>query len=370
MYPSQQLMAALASGQLEEDPEQLALAKKLDALIDAVVARKAQKIWRGWGRGWGRKADDVAVKGLYLWGGVGRGKSMLMDYFVRGAAADFGLAVKRFHFHDFMVAVHESVHQARQASQSDPTAKVMRALTEGADVVCFDEMEVRDIADAMILARVMADYMRLGGVVIATSNRHPDDLYKHGLQRARFLPFIAALKESTEIVEMRGDVDWRRRALAGLAGWYHPLNAASAKALGDAMAQLSGELSGGIEAHPLAVSLGGRGRSLTIPQAASRVGWIDFADICGVPLAAADYLVVAERFAGLLVGNIPQLTDALQNEARRFMWLVDALYEKKCFLIASAETDINTLYQGHQWHAEFPRTQSRLQEMSRLPIKA
>ena len=363
MYPSQQLMAALASGQLEEDPEQLALAKKLDALIDAVVARKSQKTWRGWGR----KAD-APIKGLYLWGGVGRGKSMLMDYFVRGAAAEFGLAVKRFHFHDFMVAAHDAVHQARQASQSDPTAKVMRALTEGADVVCFDEMEVRDIADAMILARVMADYMRLGGVVIATSNRHPDDLYKHGLQRARFLPFIAALKESTEIVEMRGGIDWRRRALAGLAGWYHPLNAASAKALGDAMAQLSGELSGGIEAHPLAVSLGGR--TLTIPKAASRVGWIDFADICGVPLGAADYLLVAERFAGLLISNIPPLTDALQNEARRFMWLVDALYEKKCFLIASAETDINTLYQGHQWHAEFPRTQSRLQEMSRLPIKA
>ena len=357
-------MAALASGQLEEDPEQLALAKKLDALIDAVVARKAQKIWRGWGRGWGRKADAAGVKGLYLWGGVGRGKSMLMDYFVRGASADFGLAVKRFHFHDFMVAAHDAVHQARQANKSDPTAKVMRALTEGADVVCFDEMEVRDIADAMILARVMADYMRLGGVVIATSNRHPDDLYKHGLQRARFLPFIAALKEFTEIVEMRGGVDWRRRALAGLAGWYHPLNAASANALAAAMAQLSG----GIEAHPLAVALGGR--TLTIPKAASRVGWIDFAEICGVPLAAADYLLVAERFAGLLVGNIPPLTDALQNEARRFMWLVDALYEKKCFLIASAETDINTLYQGHQWQAEFPRTQSRLQEMSRLPIKA
>lgn len=349
----------MASGQLEEDPEQLVLAKKLDALIDAVCARKSQKTWRGWGR----KADDAGVKGLYLWGGVGRGKSMLMDYFVRGAVADFGLAVKRFHFHDFMVAAHNAVHQARQATKSDPTAKVMAELTEGADVVCFDEMEVRDIADAMILARVMADYMRLGGVVIATSNRHPDDLYKHGLQRERFLPFIAALKEFTEVVEMCGSVDWRRRALAGLAGWYHPLNAASAKALGEAMAQLSG----GIEAHPLSVSLGGR--RLTIPKAASRVGWIDFAEICGVPLAAADYLLVAERFAGLLISNIPPLTDALQNEARRFMWLVDALYEKKCFLIASAETDINTLYQGHQWQAEFPRTQSRLQEMSRLPTK-
>jgi cell division protein ZapE len=259
-----------------------------------------------------------------------------------------------------MTAVHAIVHKEREMGNADPTASVMEQLTKGADVICFDEMEVRDIADAMIIARVMDGYMRRGGVLVVTSNRHPDDLYLDGLQRERFLPFIAALKEYNAVVEMGGDIDWRQRVLDGVPGWYYPLDDKA----DDAMAAVLDQLTGGVEQQPVTVMIAGR--EVTIPAAASGVGMIDFSAICGVPLAAADYLVLAERFAGLLICHIPRLSDALQNEARRFIWLVDAFYDRKRFLIASAECEIDQIYAGSQWQAEFPRTVSRLGEMTRL----
>jgi cell division protein ZapE len=381
---AQQLISRISTGQLQEDPEQLIIANRMDALIETLVREKS-----GWfpGRKWlsgilawlkhnqglkhnqakdhhdgkPRRHSTGQPKGIYLWGGVGRGKSMLMDSFVQLARQVHGLKVSRFHFHDFMTAAHAQVHEERQQGKTDPTAGVMTRLTHGADVICFDEMEVRDIADAMIIARVMDGYMKSGGVLIATSNRHPDDLYQDGLQRERFLPFIEALKTYNDVIEMQGETDWRRRVLAGIPGWYHPLNTAADMAMQTAMEQLSG----GIPLHPVVVPMAGR--ELTVDKAAGGAAWMSFDALCAVPLAAADYLLLAERFAGMLISHIPKLNDANQNEARRFMWLVDAFYDRKRFLICSAETPIHDLYQGHQWKAEFPRTMSRLQEMSRLP---
>ena len=367
---TKQLLARISAGQLKEDPEQLMIAHKMDALIAALVARKS-----GWfsGRKWladlmpWRKPSaahgqhDGEMKGIYLWGGVGRGKSMLMDSFVELARQAYGLTVSRFHFHDFMLTAHAQVHKERQKGTTDPTAGVVTHLTDGADVICFDEMEVRDIADAMIIARVMDGYMKSGGVLIATSNRHPDDLYQDGLQRERFLPFIKALKTHNDVVEMQGETDWRQRVLAGIPGWYHPIDAKTDTAMQQAMDQLSG----GMPLHQVVVPMAGR--EFTVNKTAAGVAWMDFSELCAVPLAAADYLMLAERFAGLLISHIPRLSDSTQNEARRLMWLVDAFYDRKRFLICSAETAINDLYEGHQWKAEFPRTMSRLQEMSRMP---
>ena len=370
---SQHLLTRIRAGQLEEDPEQLVIAHKMDALIRALVARKPSWFAKGrvltsllpnplrWRHQEATSDHHGQTKGIYLWGGVGRGKSMLMDSFAQIAKQDYGLKVSRFHFHDFMIAAHAEVHQERQKGTNDLTAGVMAHLTKGADVICFDEMEVRDIADAMILARVMDGYMKSGGVLIATSNRHPDDLYQDGLQRERFLPFIEALKTHNNVIEMQGETDWRRRVLAGIPGWYHPLDASADQAMRGVMEQLSG----GIPWHPVVVPMAGR--ELTVDKAAAGVAWMDFDALCAVPLAAADYLALAERFAGLLISDIPKLNDTRQNEARRLMWLVDAFYDRKRFLICSAETAIGDLYDGHQWKAEFPRTMSRLQEMSRLP---
>jgi cell division protein ZapE len=343
----------IRSGHLAVDMAQRDIAIRLDMLIDALAVKKPVGLF-----GFGRK--KLPVKGLYLWGGVGRGKSMLMDMFVQLASREHGIHVCRYHFHDFMTAVHAIVHKEREMGNADPTASVMEQLTKGADVICFDEMEVRDIADAMIIARVMDGYMRRGGVLVVTSNRHPDDLYLDGLQRERFLPFIAALKEYNAVVEMGGDTDWRQRVLDSVSGWYYPLDDKA----DDAMVAVLDQLTGGVEQQPVTVMIAGR--EVTIPAAANGVGMIDFSAICGVPLAAADYLVLAERFAGLLICHIPRLSDALQNEARRFIWLVDAFYDRKRFLIASAECDIDQIYTGNQWQAEFPRTVSRLGEMTRL----
>ena len=343
----------IKSGHLAVDMAQRDIAIRLDMLIDSLTTKKPAGLF-----GFGRKT--LPVKGLYLWGGVGRGKSMLMDMFVQLASREHGIHVCRFHFHDFMTVVHAIVHKEREMGNADPTASVMEQLTKGADVICFDEMEVRDIADAMIIARVMDGYMRRGGVLVVTSNRHPDDLYLDGLQRERFLPFIAALKEYNAVVKMGGNTDWRQRVLDGVPGWYYPLDDKA----DDAMAAVLDQLTGGVEQQPVTVKIAGR--EVTIPAAANGVGMIDFSAICGVPLAAADYLVLAERFAGLLICHIPRLSDALQNEARRFIWLVDAFYDRKRFLIASAECEIDQIYAGSQWQAEFPRTVSRLGEMTRL----
>ncbi len=352
MLLAEELSQRINDGELDVDLEQMHAAEILDTLLGNLLA--AKNTFRIFSR------EKTPIKGVYLWGGVGRGKSMLMSEFAR-IAAKRGLKVKKFHFHDFMIETHRQVHQNRETSMSDPTANVVARLIGHADLVCFDEMEVRDIADAMIIARVMEGFMRDGGVLVTTSNRQPDDLYEHGLQRERFLPFIASLKRHCQICHMREVTDWRQSRLAGLKGWFSPLGPATNQAIGEAFATLAR----GFTITPVSVTV--TGRRIDIAEVAGGVAKICFDDLCARPLAAADYLALAGRFAGLVLTDIPTLGDATQNEARRFMWLVDAFYEKDRFLICSAETSIAEVYQGRQWQAEFPRTCSRLIQMARLP---
>jgi cell division protein ZapE len=371
LYPSQKLAAKIDAKVLHADPAQAAIAILLDQLIDrlqtaALLRRKWPMMIRqiiGSLFGWMLLPDQAPVKGMYIYGGVGRGKTMLMDMFHESVAAQ-GLAqpnlpvIWRLHFHDFMVLAQDVIHQARSKGADDPIEMAAADLACRGAVICFDEMEVRDIADAMILARLFSGMLKRGVIVVATSNRHADDLYKDGLHRDRFLPFIDLLKKRCEMCQLDDGTDWRSAVLADLPAWHVPAQTARPQ-LDSAFDKLAGGAA--ITAETIRVA----GRDITIERAAVDVGFASFASLCDVPLGARDYLAIAGRFAGLVVSDVPQFTDANENVARRFMWLIDALYDRGRFLIASADADIGNLYQGHQWQFEFARTASRLGEMAK-----
>ena len=336
-------------GQINDDAPQRAAITPLDALLDQLAAKKSRF----------RFKSKPVPKGLYLYGGVGRGKSMIMDMFA-AEARQCGIKTARFHFHDFMAAVHDQIHDPKLAKEEDPARHVAAAITGGAKVLCFDEMEVRDIADAMIVARVMGGFFDDGGVVVATSNRHPDDLYENGLHRDRFLPFIAQLKDKVTLHEMVSPTDHRQRLLAAMPAWYHPLGAAADQAMAEGFARLT-------QGHDLEeVTVTVAGRPIAFDHTANNIAKVSFNQICGTALAARDYLALADRYSGLLICDIPMLDDELRNETRRLMWLVDAFYDRGRFLVCSAEADIETLYKGEAWQKEFPRTVSRLTEMTKI----
>ncbi|MDG2490700.1 MAG: cell division protein ZapE [Alphaproteobacteria bacterium] len=375
LYPSQRLAAKIAAKTLHADPAQAAVAARLDQLIDRLQAaalsrRKLPMVIRQImgqiiGQLFGRMLppDQSPAKGLYIYGGVGRGKTMLMDMFHDSVVAQ-GLnrpdlpAVWRLHFHDFMVLAQDVIHQARSTGADDPIEMAAADLARRGAVICFDEMEVRDIADAMILARLFSGMLKRGVIVVATSNRHADDLYKNGLHRDRFLPFIDLLKQRCEMCQLDDGTDWRGAVLADLPAWHVPSQTARPQ-----LESAFDKLAGGVEITAETIRVAGR--DITIERAAGDVGFASFASLCDVPLGARDYLAIAGRFAGLVLSDVPQFTDANENVARRFMWLIDALYDRGRFLIASAEADIGHLYQGHQWQFEFVRTASRLGEMAK-----
>ena len=375
LYPSQRLAAKIAAKTLHADPAQAAVAARLDQLIDRLQAaalsrRKLPMVIRQImgqiiGQLFGRMLppDQSSAKGLYIYGGVGRGKTMLMDMFHDSVVAQ-GLnrpdlpAVWRLHFHDFMVLAQDVIHQARSTGADDPIEMAAADLARRGAVICFDEMEVRDIADAMILARLFSGMLKRGVIVVATSNRHADDLYKNGLHRDRFLPFIDLLKQRCEMCQLDDGTDWRGAVLADLPAWHVPSQTARPQ-----LESAFDKLAGGVEITAETIRVAGR--DITIERAAGDVGFASFASLCDVPLGARDYLAIAGRFAGLVLSDVPQFTDANENVARRFMWLIDALYDRGRFLIASAEADIGHLYQGHQWQFEYARTASRLGEMAK-----
>ena len=375
LYPSQRLAAKIAAKTLHADPAQAAVAARLDQLIDRLQAaalsrRKLSMVIRQImgqiiGQLFGRMLppDQSPAKGLYIYGGVGRGKTMLMDMFHDSVVAQ-GLnrpdlpAVWRLHFHDFMVLAQDVIHQARSTGADDPIEMAAADLARRGAVICFDEMEVRDIADAMILARLFSGMLKRGVIVVATSNRHADDLYKNGLHRDRFLPFIDLLKQRCEMCQLDDGTDWRGAVLADLPAWHVPSQTARPQ-----LESAFDKLAGGVEITAETIRVAGR--DITIERAAGDVGFASFASLCDVPLGARDYLAIAGRFAGLVLSDVPQFTDANENVARRFMWLIDALYDRGRFLIASAEADIGHLYRGHQWQFEFARTASRLGEMAK-----
>jgi cell division protein ZapE len=302
------------------------------------------------------------LKGLYIYGEVGRGKTMLMDLFYEASPVQ---RRRRAHFHEFMIDVHERVHGLRQKMKvgeyagEDPIELVAKDLAREAWLLCFDEFHVTDIADAMILGRLFAQLFTRGVVVVATSNVAPVDLYKDGLNRALFVPFIDMLEAHMDIVRLASRTDFRLEKLAGLPVWYVPADEAADAALDDAWRRLARENDGA--AQELAL----KGRTIHVPRAAMGVARFSFHDLCEQPLAAADYLRIAHEYHTIILDHIPVMTFDNRNAAKRFIILIDTLYDMNVKLIASAAAEPDALYRADEGYEaqEFRRTASRLIEM-------
>jgi cell division protein ZapE len=343
------------------DPAQAALAEKLDALCVQLKGYRAEGKPRGFARFLGVKPAEPP-RGLYVHGEVGRGKTMLMDLFFEAAEA---APKRRAHFHAFMADVHARLHAWRQARKKgeatgeDPIAPVAAELAREASLLCFDEFAVRDIADAMILARLFSALFAAGVVMVATSNVAPDDLYRDGLNRALFLPFVALLKERCDIAELSARTDYRLEKLTRAPVYYTPLGPKADAALESAFLSLTGRPRG----EPTRIEL--LGRFLDVPQAIDGVARFDFDALCRRPLGSADYLALGRRFHTLIIDRIPVMSPNERNEAKRFIILIDALYDMRVKLVASAAAEPEDLFDGHEGAEafEFARTASRLVEM-------
>jgi cell division protein ZapE len=351
------------SGTIERDPAQMALIDKLSELTEALKQYElaSKKSSLGWL--FAKSGPKVAPKGLYIWGGVGRGKTMLMDLFFDESPIR---QKKRFHFHAFMADVHERIHAQRAlikrsgAKDGDPIVPVADALSEDMKLLCFDEFYVVDIADAMILGRLFERFFENGVTLVATSNVKPDALYPDGLNRQLFLPFIALLKSRVDVVELEARTDFRLEKLSQATTYFSPLNKAARDGLDQAWADLTGASTSGARAE-----LEMKGRTVIIPCTAQGVARASFDDVCNKPLGAADYLVMARLYHSFILDEIPYLTLASANAARRFINFIDALYNYRVKLIASAVDRPDRLYSaktGNELFA-FDRTVSRLIEM-------
>lgn len=306
--------------------------------------------------------DNGAPHGLYVHGEVGRGKTMLMDLFFQQCPIDHK---RRAHFHEFMTEVHERIYGFRQQvsrgeiPDADVIALTANAIFEQAWLLCFDEFHVTDIADAMILGRLFARLFELGTVVVATSNVAPEDLYKGGLNRSLFLPFIAQIEEHMSVLRLEARTDFRLEKLAGVKMWLVPADAAAAAALDKAWAKMTGNA----PRRPRDISI--KGRNLHVPCSANGVARFSFADLCEQPLAASDYLRLARDYHTLMIDRIPVMDYPERNAAKRFITLIDTLYDNGVKLMASAAADPLSLYLASDGveASEFKRTSSRLIEM-------
>lgn len=350
--------AALAGGELKPDAAQERAARKLTALAQLLEKKRGFSLF-------GRKAE--APKGLYIWGDVGRGKTLLMDFFFEEARLE---KKRRAHFNSFMVDVHARIHAERQRMErrreperalkngsGDPIPVVAKALAEDARLLCFDEFQVTDVADAMILGRLFDRLFADGVTVVATSNTPPDRLYEGGLNRQLFLPFIEEIKQQLEVVELNGPTDYRLQRLSGVKVYMTPLGAEADAAMDEAWRRLTDTIKG----KPLSLMV--LGRQLPVPQAARGVARFSFVELCDRPLAAADYLAVAQAFHTVLIDHIPVMTDNMHNVARRFTLLIDTLYDEGVKLICSAAARPGQLYPEGIASEAFNRTVSRLAEM-------
>ncbi len=333
----------VTSGEIFRNEAQISVLPHLDALKTELEQPVKKSLFR--------KAPPPP-KGLYIWGGVGTGKSFLMDLF----AANVDVPARRVHFHAFMQEVQNALHIARAASEQDALNVVARNLSKGLRLLALDEMQIKDIADAMIVGRLFTLMREDGVVCVTTSNRPPDDLYKDGLNRQLFLPFIAYLKEHLIVHDMQSETDFRQNRMSGAQVYFTPLNSVSSQGV----EELWRDLTGGCDIrHSLQV----KGRSLDIPRYHNGVGRLSFYDLCGKPLGPADYLTLAEALRVIVIDDIPQLGRHNFNEAKRFVTLIDALYESKTRLICSAAALPEMLYLEGEGVFEFERTASRLREM-------
>ena len=348
--------ALVSAGELKPDADQakavLALAK-VQTELEAVPPR-GSTMWRFLGR----KPDPA--RGLYLWGGVGRGKSMLMDLFFDSVQIQ---RKRRAHFHEFMLDIHARLKVERAKEKGDPIPPVVAALADEARLLCFDEMVVNNMADAAIMSRLFTGLIAAGVTVVTTSNRRPDDLYKDGLNRQLFLPFIALIKDRLDIFALDGPTDYRRDRLGNAKTWLVPNGAEATAALSETFFRMT-DYPPEDRAHvpTLELDVGG-GRTLHVPKALKGVAVFSFKRLCAEARGAPDYLAIARRFHTVLMVGIPVLGPHNRNEAARFVTLIDALYEYRVKFLASADAEPDQLYPMGDGRFEFDRTVSRLMEM-------
>jgi len=348
--------ALVAAGELRPDPDQEAAAARLDILqkeLEAVPPR-GSTLWKLL-----RKAPEPP-RGLYMWGGVGRGKSMLMDLFFDTVHVH---RKRRAHFHEFMIEVHSRLAEARKSESGDPIPPVVEALADEARLLCFDEMVVNNMADAAIMSRLFTGLLAARVTVVTTSNRPPDDLYKDGLNRQLFLPFIALIKDKLDVMGLNGPVDYRRDRLGDATLWHVPNGPEATKALSASFFRLTDyppEDRAHVPSEELPVQ---GGRTLHVPKSLKGVAVFSFKRLCAEARGATDYLAIARRYHAVIIVGIPVLGPENRNEAARFVTLIDSLYEYKVKLLASADATPAELYPTGDGAFEFERTVSRLMEM-------
>lgn len=342
--------AALSERGIEADPAQLVAAERLQKFYDELLTLKAAR------RGRLRKllVNPKLPRGVWFWGGVGRGKSFLMDCFFAAVPYE---RKRRVHFHAFMREIHQALRSHRK--KSDPLVKVAARIARKTRLMCFDEFHVSDIADAMILGRLMQALFEAGVVFCITSNYPPDGLYPNGLQRELFLPTIDLLMERLDVIEIDAGIDYRLRVLEQAEVFLVAEGEAAERAIERTFNAIAG---GSGHSKPLTIF----GRSLSVVHRAPGIVWFDFQVLCGGPRSQNDYLWLANRHHTLLVSNVPRMTAAMANEARRFTWLVDVLYDHRVKLILSAACATEDLYTEGVQSGEFRRTISRLIEMRSL----
>jgi cell division protein ZapE len=354
--------ALVSSGAIEPDVAQAEAAEAFSDLEQRLTNYKPMRKQRLLGRLFADK-NGSPPRGLYIHGEVGRGKTMLMDLFFQHSPVAHK---RRAHFHEFMAEVHERIYGYRrniargEIADGDVIALTANSIFDEAWLLCFDEFHVTDIADAMILGRLFAKLFQLGTVVVATSNVAPEDLYKGGLNRALFLPFIAQIYDHMDVLRLDARTDFRLEKLVGVRMWLVPADAAATAALDQAWARMTGNA----KCKPRDISI--KGRILHVPCSADGVARFSFADLCEKPLAASDYLRLARDYHTLLIDRIPVMDYPDRNAAKRFIALIDTLYDNAVKLMASAEADPQSLYLATDGNeaSEFKRTASRLIEMS------
>jgi cell division protein ZapE len=346
--------ALVAAGELKPDPDQERAAAALDRLAADLGNTRTGFLSRLFGR------ETPVPCGVYLWGGVGRGKSMLMDLAFDSIDVE---PKRRTHFHAFMIEVHERLRDARKIEEGDPVIRVAEDIARDLRFLAFDEMMVTNPADAMIMSRLFTAMIDSGLGIVTTSNRPPTELYKDGLNRQLFLPFIGLIEQRMKVVSLNGPTDYRLDRLEGVQTWHVPNGPEATAALSRAFFQLTDypvEDRAKVPTEELEV---GAGRTIHVPKSLKGVAVFSFKRLCGEARGAADYLAIARRFHTVILVGIPVMTREMRNEAARFVMLVDALYEHKVKLLASADAEPEGLYPQGDGAFEFQRTVSRLEEM-------